>query len=94
MILMYNGVCRRQGVVISNCVINLSPDEGAVFREVFRVLKPGGRLSISDILLEGELPNEIKHDPKAWAACIAGAEPPDVYLGRMKKAGLQVEWVN
>lgn len=77
-------------VVISNCVINLSPDKDAVFREAFRVLKPGGRLSISDILLEGELPDEIKQDAKAWTGCIAGAEPSDVYLGRMKKAGLQV----
>jgi ubiquinone/menaquinone biosynthesis C-methylase UbiE len=53
-------------VVISNCVINLSPDKPAVFREMYRILKPGGRISISDILRSGEMPQEIKDDPDAY----------------------------
>jgi len=53
-------------VVLSNCVINLSPDKRAVYGEVFRVLKPGGRISISDVLRSGEIPGEIKDDPKAY----------------------------
>ena len=53
-------------VVLSNCVVNLSPDKGAVYREIFRVLKPGGRIVISDVLRSGELPEEIKKDPAAY----------------------------
>ena len=60
-------------VILSNCVINLSPDKPGVFREAFRVLKPGGKLAISDIVTEGELPDKIKNDPEAWSSCIAGA---------------------
>jgi ubiquinone/menaquinone biosynthesis C-methylase UbiE len=59
--------------VISNCVVNLSPDKPQVFREVLRVLKPGGRLAISDIVTDGELPRELKKDLEAWAGCISGA---------------------
>ena len=59
--------------VISNCVINLSPDKDAVFREVFRVLRPGGRMNVSDIVVDGELPQPIRDSLDAWAGCVAGA---------------------
>lgn len=60
-------------VVISNCVVNLSPDKPQVFREIYRVLKPGGRLAISDIVTNGKLPEAIRNDAEAWGACVAGA---------------------
>ncbi len=73
-------------VVISNCVVCLSPDKDAVFQETFRVLAPGGRLHISDMLaLSSEGPSRT--DPEAWVSCIAGAEDREVYLGRLRKAG-------
>jgi SAM-dependent methyltransferase len=62
-------------VIISNCVINLSPDKAQVFREAYRVLKPGGRLAVSDIVRVAELPPEIRDDPDAYAACVSGASP-------------------
>ena len=74
-------------VIISNCVINLAPDKGEVFREAFRILKPGGRAYISDMLLVKDLPDEAKADRKNWVMCLSGAEPKDVYLGRMREAG-------
>jgi len=76
-------------VIISNCVINLSPDKARVFQEVYRVLKPKGRLIVSDIVSEGALPDEIKDDPDAWAGCIAGALEQEEYLGKIKKAGFE-----
>ena len=74
-------------VIISNCVINLSPDKTAVFGEALRVLKPGGRLVISDILLTEPLPPEIAQSAAALIGCIAGAETEEVYLGHMRDAG-------
>jgi len=74
-------------VIISNCVINLAPDKDRVFREAYRVLRPGGRLVVSDIVTEGELPDFVKNDPDAWAECIAGALDEKVYLGKMMDAG-------
>ena len=74
-------------VVISNCVINLSPDKGTVFREAFRVLKPGGRLAVSDILLTKPLPPEIARDVAALIACVAGAETEETYVGHIRDAG-------
>ena len=69
-------------VILSNCVINLSPDKPAVFKEAWRVLKPGGRLVISDMVSRGELPSEIRENPEAWAACLGGALPEEEYLDR------------
>jgi len=74
-------------VVISNCVINLSPDKSKVFQETYRVLKPGGRLVVSDIVTERALPDEIKQDLDAWAGCIAGALEQRKYLDKIKRAG-------
>lgn len=76
-------------VIISNCVINLSPDKDAVFREAFRVLKPGGRLSVSDIALTGELPEKVRASLENWAGCIAGSLEKDVYLGKVQAAGFE-----
>jgi SAM-dependent methyltransferase len=64
---------RDVDVIISNCVINLSPDKPQVFREAYRVLKPGGKLAVSDIVTNGPLPEEIRTNLNAWASCIAGA---------------------
>jgi len=76
-------------VVISNCVINLSPDKGRVFDEAFRVLKPGGRLMVSDIVLLKELPESIRNDMTAWAGCIAGASQKEKYLASVANTGFQ-----
>jgi arsenite methyltransferase len=73
--------------IISNCVINLSPDKSRVFREAYRALKPGGRLTVSDIVSEGAIPDEIKNDPDAWTGCIAGALERQEYLEKIRKAG-------
>ena len=74
-------------VVISNCVINLSPDKPQVFREVFRVLKPGGRMIVSDIVLNRPLPESAKGDADLYASCIAGALLRDEYLDAIRRAG-------
>jgi ubiquinone/menaquinone biosynthesis C-methylase UbiE len=74
-------------VVLSNCVINLAPDKAAVFREAFRVLRPGGRLVIADMVARGELPGEIRENPELWASCIGGALPEEEYLEAIRKAG-------
>jgi SAM-dependent methyltransferase len=76
-------------VVISNCVINLSPDKKQVFNEVFRVLKSGGRLVVSDIVLLKELPEYIKNSVEAYVGCISGALLKDKYLELIKEAGFQ-----
>jgi ubiquinone/menaquinone biosynthesis C-methylase UbiE len=74
-------------VIISNCVINLAPDKDKVFREAYRVLKPSGRLMVSDIVTKGELPKVVKNDPDAWAGCVAGALDEKVYLSKVRAAG-------
>ncbi len=76
-------------VVISNCVINLSPDKEKVFREAYRVLKPTGRIMISDIVTEGELPEEVKKSFEAWAGCVAGALEKRQYLNTIRRAGFE-----
>jgi arsenite methyltransferase len=75
--------------VISNCVINLSPDKKEVFAEAFRVLRPGGRLMISDIVLLKELPDFIKHSIEAYIGCVAGAMLKDEYLKAVEEAGFR-----
>jgi ubiquinone/menaquinone biosynthesis C-methylase UbiE len=76
-------------VIISNCVINLSPDKLKTFKEAHRVLKPGGRILVSDIVTEGELPEDIKKSFDAWSGCIAGALEKNEYLDTIKKAGFR-----
>jgi arsenite methyltransferase len=76
-------------VVISNCVINLSPDKKRVFEEAFRVLKPGGRLMVSDIVLLGKLPESIKKNVQAYIGCLSGAEMKNKYLKLIREAGFQ-----
>jgi SAM-dependent methyltransferase len=75
-------------VIISNCVINLAPDKAKVFNEAHRVLKPDGRILISDLVTEGELPLEVKKNFDAWACCIGGALEKKQYLATIKNAGL------
>lgn len=74
-------------VIISNCVINLSPDKSSVFGEAFRVLKPGGKLAVSDIVTDGPLPEAIKKSLSAWAGCVAGAIEAEEYTAMMKAVG-------
>ena len=68
-------------------MINLSPDKSKVFNEAFRVLKPGGKLAVSDIVTDGPLPEAIKKSLSAWAGCVAGALEADAYIGTMKSVG-------
>jgi arsenite methyltransferase len=79
----------RADVVISNCAINHAPNKRAVFREVHRLLRPGGRFVVSDVVAERELPPEIRADPAAWAACYGGAIPEQRYLEAIAAAGLE-----
>jgi SAM-dependent methyltransferase len=74
--------------VTSNCVINLVPDKGAVFQEVARVLRTGGRLAISDIILDGKLPEAVERDVLAHAGCVSGAMQRETYFGILRDAGL------
>ncbi len=76
-------------VIISNCVINLSADKDKVFREAFRVLKPGGRLAVSDIVVRGDVPPEIQRSLELWAGCIAGALRDTDYANKLRAAGFQ-----
>ncbi len=80
---------RTFDAVISNCVINLSPDKSSVFEEIYRVLKSGGSMLISDIVARDELPEEIRDDPEAWSQCIGGAIEKGKYLGMIKDAGFE-----
>ena len=73
--------------IISNCVINLSADKAAVFREAFRVLRPGGVLNVSDIVTYGDLPDELRGELSAWAGCVSGALDEGAYLALMRAAG-------
>jgi arsenite methyltransferase len=76
-------------VIISNCVVNLSPDKDAVLREAFRVLTPGGRIAIADIVTQGDLPAPVKESMAAWTGCIAGALEEDDYRAKLAAAGFE-----
>jgi SAM-dependent methyltransferase len=76
-------------VIISNCVINLAPDKARVFGEAFRVLRPGGRLMVSDMVLLKNLPDEVKNSVEAYTCCVAGAILKNDYLELIKEAGFQ-----
>src|SRR4029434_1944515 len=76
-------------VVISNCVINLSADKDRVLREAFRVLKPGGRFAVSDIVVKGELPAALRQSMTAWVGCIAGALSEIEYRDKLRAAGFE-----
>ncbi len=76
-------------VVISNCVLNLVPDKASVFGEIYRVLKPGGHFSISDIVLRGELPGALREDAEMYAGCVAGAIARDAYLQHIRDRGFE-----
>jgi SAM-dependent methyltransferase len=78
-------------IVISNCVINLSPDKDKVFAEAFRVLKSGGKMFVSDIVLLKELPEEIRNNEELLSGCVAGALLKEDYISKMEKAGFSVE---
>src|SRR5512142_2383843 len=79
-------------VAISNCVINLAPDKSKVFAEVFRVLKPGAKMAVSDIVTDGPLPDDVKHSLSAWAGCVAGALDIRDYKAALSGAGFtQIE---
>ena len=76
-------------VIISNCVINLSVDKDAVLREAFRVLKPGGRFAVSDVVIRGEVPAEVRRSMELWVGCVAGALRDDEYASKLKAAGFE-----
>jgi len=78
-------------IIISNCVINLAPDKLAVYRDAFRVLKKGGRMYVSDIVLLAELTQEQRNDPELVASCVGGALLKEKYLAIVKKAGFRTE---
>ena len=76
-------------VIISNCVINLTPDKLVAYKEAFRVLKIGGRILVSDLVTEGDLPEDVKRSFKAWSECVAGAMEKQIYLDTIKEAGFK-----
>jgi len=76
-------------VVISNCVINLSADKDRVFKEAFRVLRPGGRFAVSDVVVKGEVPAEIRRNMELWVGCVAGALRDSEYISKLSSAGFK-----
>ncbi len=80
---------RSVDVIISNCVINLSADKDRVLAEAFRVLKPGGRLAVSDVVVRGEVPSEIRRSVELWIGCVAGALDEEEYHEKLAKAGFE-----
>lgn len=82
-------IANTADVIVSNCVLNLVPDKNEVIKEIYRVLKPGGHFSISDIVLEGELPKEMKEAAEMYAGCVAGAIQKQVYLELIEANGFK-----
>jgi arsenite methyltransferase len=78
---------RSVDVIVSNCVINLSPDKDAVLREAFRVLKPGGRFAIADVVVQGEVPDALRRSLEMWVGCVAGALQDTEYVSKLQAAG-------
>ena len=76
-------------VVISNCVINLSADKDKVLAEAFRVLRPGGRFAVSDVVVQGDVPAEIRKNIELWVGCVAGALKDSEYVSKLKAAGFE-----
>ena len=76
-------------MIISNCVINLSGDKDRVIREAFRVLKPGGRFAVSDVVVRGEVPPEIRKSMELWVGCVAGALSDYDYVAKLARAGFE-----
>jgi SAM-dependent methyltransferase len=76
-------------VVISNCVINLAADKAVVLRDAFRVLKPGGRFAVSDVVVDGVLPDSVRRDMEAWTGCLAGALEVETYTALLREAGFE-----
>jgi SAM-dependent methyltransferase len=76
-------------LVISNCVINLSPDKPQVFREIFRVLKPDGRISLSDTVTRGVIAEELRRNMDAWSSCVSGSLDIDIYIQELEKTGFE-----
>src|SRR5207245_3021957 len=76
-------------VIISNCVINLSADKDRVLREAYRVLKPGGRFAVSDVVVRGEVPPAIRRSVELWAGCVAGALEESEYRAKLAAAGFE-----
>ena len=76
-------------VVISNCVINLSADKGRVLRETFRVLRPGGRFAVSDVVVRGEVPAAVRRSVELWVGCLAGAMEESEYRSKLAAAGFE-----
>jgi SAM-dependent methyltransferase len=76
-------------VIISNCVINLAADKDRVLREAFRVLKPGGRFAVSDVVVHGDVPHDVRRSMELWIGCIAGALGDDEYVGKLARAGFE-----
>jgi arsenite methyltransferase len=78
---------RSVDVIVSNCVINLSPDKDAVLREAFRVLKPGGRFAVADVVVIGDVPSEVRRSLELWVGCVAGALQDQEYMSKLRAAG-------
>lgn len=79
----------RADVVVSNCVLNLVPDKQKAFSEIYRILKPGGHFSISDVVIQGELPDGLRNDAEMYAGCVAGAILKDEYLDLIRQTGFK-----
>ena len=87
----YGAIAGTVDAILSNCVINLSPDKGRVFEEAFRVLRPGGRLAISDVVLTADVPETLRGDPESLAGCVSGAATIDELEAGFEAIGVDPE---